>query len=192
MIAPAPPARLFDLRLLLILLLSAAAIHIVSALMAMNDRSKSAFTRIAPLLTTNAMVVLPAVEPGNQPLPFMGADARYAICHFNTGSGPVNVNVELPEHGWTVGVYNRDGSSAYFAAAPAGRITAIGLTIVPADGRFLGLTAEAKGKMNSGAAPLTVAAGEGLVVVRAPDKGIAYASEVAAQLQRASCAAKTG
>ena len=120
------------------------------------------------------MIVLPPVEPGRQPLPFMASDARYAICHFDTTAGPVAVDALLPDHGWTLGVYRPDGSSAYFAAAPRGRLTTIDLTIVPADDRFLGLTPEAKGKIRTGAPPLTVIAKEGLIILRAPDKGLAY------------------
>lgn len=185
------PERLFNLRFLAMLILAAGAIHIMTSLSAMNDTSRSAYTTLAPQLTANRMVVMPPVKPGQQILPFMSADARYAICHFDTGSGPVAISAELPDHGWTIGIFHRDGSSAYFAAAPSGRVTNISLSIVPADDRFLGLTPEARGKINAGQAPLTVTAKEGLVVVRAPDKGLAYKAESEAILAKAACAPKT-
>ena len=191
MSAPAPLPRLFDLRFLALLAAAAGLVHIVTSLRAVSDTTLSAYARLTPELPANVMKVLPPIRPGAQQLPFMSADARYAICHFDTAKGPVSVNAELPDHGWTIGIFHRDGSSAYFAAAPQGRVTKIALIIVPDDDRFLGLTPEARGKINAGAAPLAVTAKEGLVVVRAPDKGLAYAAESEAGLAKASCAPKT-
>lgn len=195
MIAPAPaaasdPQRLFTLRFLAILVCAAGAIHIVSALIAMRDASHSAYALLSPELSPNTMTIMPPVRPGAQFLPFMSADARYAICRFDTRQGPVQVTADLMDHGWTIGVFHRDGASAYFAAAPVGRVTRIQLTLVPGDDRFMGLTPEARGKMNTGEAPLAVTAKAGLVVVRAPDKGLAYAADAEAGLARASCAPK--
>lgn len=177
-------------RFLLVLLVVAAIVHIVSTFAALNDTSQSAFTRMARTLPANKFVILPAVDPAHQPLPFLSPDARYAMCHFDTANGPVAVYAQLPDHGWTIGVYRPDGSSAYFAAAPPGRFTQINLNIGPADNRFLGLTPEAKGKINSGQAPLTVTAKEGLIVVRAPDRGLAYAAEDEQGLTKSACAPK--
>lgn len=190
MSVPVPQGQ-FTVRKLAMLALLAGVVHIVSSFAAMNDKSQSAYARLAPSLPANKMIVLPPVEPGAQPLPFLTADARYAVCHFDTGSGPVSVDARLPDHGWTVGVFRPDGASAYFAAAPRGRLTTIDLTIVPADDRFLGLTPEALGRINTGQPPVTVIAKEGLIVVRAPDKGLAYAHESEAWLAKSSCAPKT-
>jgi uncharacterized membrane protein len=169
---------------------AAGVVHILATLAAMNDTAHSAFALLKPALPVNKMAILPPVAPGQQPLPFLSPDARYAICHFDTANGPVAVSAKLPDHGWTIGIFNPDGSSAYFAAASPGRATSIALTIVPADDRFMGLTPEAKGIINAGQAPLTVAAREGLIVVRAPDRGLAYRAESEAGLMQASCAPK--
>lgn len=190
MIAPAPaePIRLFTLRFLAILVCLAATAHIISVLAAMRDTSRSSYARLEPALPANTMTIMPAITPGAQILPFMNADARYALCHFDSRNGPVAVKAELMDLGWTIGIFNKDGSSAYFAAAPAGRNTRISLIIVPGDDRFMGLSPEAQGKISAAEAPLTVTSKEGLVVVRAPDKGLSYASEAKAGLARASCA----
>ena len=186
--APAEPIRLFTLRFLAILFCLAGTAHIVSVLAAMRDTSRSAYARLEPALPANTMTIMPAVQPGSQFLPFMSADARYALCHFDSRKGPVAVTAELLDLGWTIAVFNKDGSSAYFAAAPAGRATRVSLTIVPGDDRFMGLSPEAQGKISAAEAPLTVTAKEGLVVVRAPDKGLSYAGEAEAGLARAACA----
>lgn len=193
MIAPAPaspPFRLFSLRFLAILLCMMGTAHILSTLASMRDVSRSAHNRLAPALAANTMTLLPPVTPAAQLLPFTTADARYSVCRFDAAKGPVSVSVDLLDLGWTLAVYKTDGSSVYAAAAPPGRVTHIALTIVPGDDRFMGLTPEARGKINTLDAPLSVTAREGLVVVRAPDKGLAYAAEAEAGLARSSCAPK--
>lgn len=194
MIAPAPasaPIRLFSLRFVAILVCLTGIAHIVSTFASMRDTSRSAHSRLTPALTANTMTIMPPVTPATQFLPFLSSDARYSVCRFDARQAAVSVNAELLDRGWTVGVYNSDGSSAYFSAAPAGRITHIALTIVAGDDRFMGLTPEARGKITSAEAPLTVTAKEGLVVVRAPDKGLAYAAQTAADLSRSTCGLKT-
>ncbi len=193
MIMPAPaaqPFRLFSLRFLAILLCLAATAHIISVLASMRDVSRSAHRRLEPALAANTMIVMPAVTPSTQVLPFMSSDARYGICRFDSRKGPVSVSADLMDLGWTLVVYKPDGTSAYFASAAPGRATHIALTLVPGDDRFMGLTAEARGKINTAEQPLTVTAKEGLIVVRAPDKGLAYAGEAEAGLARSSCAPK--
>ncbi len=182
--------RLLNWRYFAAIPAAAGVVHILATLAAMNDTANSAFAKLKPSLPINKMSVLAPVAPGHQPLPFLSPDARYAICHFDTASGPVGVSAKLPDHGWTIGIFNPDGSSAYFAAASPGRATSIALTIVPADDRFMGLTPEAKGIINAGQAPLTVAAREGLIVVRAPDRGLAYRAESETGLAQASCGPK--
>ncbi|MEZ5900685.1 MAG: hypothetical protein AB7S74_02890 [Hyphomicrobium sp.] len=191
MAAPSSQSRLFTAHFVAILLCVAGAVHIVTTLRAMNDTSRSAYKLLASQLPANTMTILPPIRPGQQVLPFMSTDALYALCRFDTTNGPVSVSAELPDHGWTIGVFDRDGTSAYFAAAPVGRVTDIALTLVPGDDRFMGLTPEARGKMSTAEAPLTVPVRRGLVVVRAPDKGLSYSAIAQAGLTKATCAPKS-
>ncbi|MGL4397674.1 MAG: DUF1254 domain-containing protein [Hyphomicrobium sp.] len=186
-----PPKQVTGWRLFVAVPLVAAITHIVVTILGMNALSGSAHARLVAGLAPNKMQILMPIGPKHQPLPFLAPDARYAICAFDTATGPIDVNAELSELGWTIGIFRTDGSSAYFAAATPGRVTRIALTIVPDDDRFLGLTAEAQGRVDASAPPLKVAARNGLVVVRAPDKGAAYRAESEAGLARASCTPKT-
>ena len=189
---PIMQTRLFTLRFVAILLCAAATIHIISTLSAMSDPSQSAYALLAKSdLPANTTIILPPVQPGRQYLPFMSADSRYAVCHFDTSKGPVSVSAVLPDQGWTIGIFHRDGSSAYFAAAPVGKTTQIALTLVPNDDRFMGLTPEARGKITTAEAPLAVSARQALVIVRAPDKGLSYAARSEAELAKFSCGPKT-
>ena len=102
----------------------------------------------------------------------------------------MTVTAVLPDLGWTLGIYHPDGTTAYFAAAAAGRTTNIALTVVPGDDRFLGVAKQATGKAATLVPQLVVSARDGLVVVRAPDKGVAYRQGDEVTLSKASCIAQ--
>lgn len=165
-----------------------AVVHIVTTLWATADTSKSAYRQLAPQLPVNKMQVMAPVEPGRQYLPFMAPDFRYAICRFDASKGPVNLSMRLPDLGWSAAVYRADGSSAYFATTQPGRITDVSVTIVPSEDRFFGIAkAPAHGSGAAAEPRLSVTAREGLIVVRAPDKGLSYKADMDAGLARASC-----
>jgi hypothetical protein len=185
-------ARGFQWRYLLLLPVATAVVHLIVTFMAMNDTRGSAFALLAGTLPLNTMTLLPPIAPGQQPLPFLSTDARYSICRFSTVKGPMSVSAVLPDLGWSIGIYNPDGSTAYFATAPAGRPTQIALKIVPGDDRFLGVPPNLPGKAAIPDVPqLIVSAQKGLIVVRAPDKGAPYRQNSEAILSKAACVAQT-
>lgn len=162
--------------------------HILTTFVAANDLRTSSYARLAATLKPNEMKVIDEIAPGHQPLPFLSSDARYAMCLFSTRASPVRASAVLPDFGWSLGVYRPDGSSAYFAAASEGRSTSIQLTIVPDDDRFLGMTPQALGQSIDVNPQLTVAAKDGVVVVRAPDAGPAERGVADRFLAKAGCA----
>lgn len=167
--------------------LAAVAIHLIVVLASMNPRQGTAFARLAAELPVNTMTILPRIGPETQRLPYMSADARYAVCPFDTANGAIDVHVELPGFGWTVGVYTRNGENAYFAAAEAGRkLTTIDLAVISSDQRFQGLTPQAVGKVEV-APELTVEAKRGLIVARAPDAGAPYRAAIEQDLAKITC-----
>ncbi|PPC87527.1 MAG: hypothetical protein CTY31_08100 [Hyphomicrobium sp.] len=171
--------------------LLAAIVHVIATFMAVADTGNSAFAQLSNKLKLNTMTVIDPVVPGAQPLPYLNADARYAMCVFSTASGPIAVRAVLPDLGWTIGIHRPDGSSAYFAAAAPGRQTNISLTIVPNDDRFLGLTPQALGKGVNASPLLAVAAKEGVIIVRAPDKGAGYRAMAESVLAQSNCSTAT-
>lgn len=148
----------------------------------------SAYHRLAPQLPLNSIKVLPAVTPAAQPLAFVGAEARYAMCRIETSGGPVSVAARLPEPGWSLTITSPEGETLYAASGQADRAVDIVLKLVPSDERFMGLTPEARGLAQE-TAPLVVAASRALAVLRAPDKGLAYRRLIEAELGRARCGA---
>jgi hypothetical protein len=176
--------RSFDWRLLMIFVLVAGIVHIALTFLAVNDKRGSAYARLSHAYAKNKMTIADAVAPNHQPLPFLAPDARYAFCPFETANGTLRVQALLPDLGWTVGVYAPDGTNLYFAAASGDRETMIDLSIIPSDDRFLGLPTTS----DTGVDPQQrIAAGKGLIVVRAPDKGEPYRADELAALSKASC-----
>lgn len=178
--------RRIDWRLVIVFFLVAAIVHLIVTFMAVNDQRNNAYARLTKVLPMNTMSVLDPVTPDKQALPFLGPEARYAFCPFDTAASPMRVRATLPDAGWTIGVYKPDGTSAYFASAASDRETTIELLIVPADDRFLGLSPQALGKTVD-EAQLTIAVPKGIIVVRAPDRGVPYRKETEAGLSRAVC-----
>lgn len=180
----------FQWRYLLLLPVAAGIVHLIATFLAVSNIRGSAYYRLATTLPTNTMKILAPVTPSQQPLPYLAPDARYAMCRFSSKQGPVDVSAVLPERGWTLGVYHNDGSTAYFAAGTSVRPSTIALTLLPGDNRFLGLTPQALGKTAPTAPQLTLNVREGLIVVRAPDRGAAYRQADEAILANASCVAR--
>ena len=180
----------FDFRLLAIFVLVAGIVHIAATFLAMNDARGSAYSRLARSLPPNKMVITDSIGPSSQLLPFLGPDARFAFCLFDTTDAPMRVRALLPDLGWTIGIYAPDGQNLYFAAASAERETTVDLSIIPADDRFLGLP-QAVALPGSAPPPIdaqhSIAADKGRVVVRAPDKGDPYRADEQAVLAQATC-----
>jgi uncharacterized membrane protein len=168
-------------------LVAAGILHIGATFAHSYFATSTAYQRLAAELPMNAMKVLPPVTPSTQPLAFLGADARYAMCRVDTAEGPVSLDVRLPEPGWALTLTSPAGETLYAASGQPDRAVELALKIVPSDERFMGLTPEARG-IAADAVPLVVAARSGLVVLRAPDKGFAYRDLIEAELRRARCA----
>jgi uncharacterized membrane protein len=177
-------------RYLLLLPVAAAIVHLTATFIAMSDLSGSAYHRLLPALPLNVMQVLQPIAPDHQPLPFLSADARYAICRFSSAQGPVDVTALLPDRGWTLGIYHPDGSAAYFAAGASARPASVAVTVLPGHDRFDRLPPLTPGTGATASVPLTVAAREGLVIVRAPDRGQAYRRAIEDVLAAAKCKAR--
>jgi uncharacterized membrane protein len=163
-------------------------LHICATLAAPSFAGRSAVQRIADGLPVNTMRLLAPVSPTSQPLPFLAPDAHFAMCRFETSGGQVLLKAVLPEPGWVLSVYAQDGTSLFSATPEPGRRVELLLQFVPSDERFMGLTLEARGSMQEQSQPpVTIAAQNGLAVVRAPDKGFAYVASTMAELAKSTC-----
>ena len=163
-------------------------IHIAATLLLPRFATGSAFNRLAAQLPANTMRILPPAAAASQPLPFLGPDTRLAVCRFDVSQGPVSVTAQLPDKGWTLGLYTQQGDNFYAVPAQDFRKAEVLFTLVQADERVFGLFNWGRSPDTS-AARITVPQTAGLVVVRAPLRGRAYEGETEAVLARASCGA---
>lgn len=178
------------LRVLTIAVLMAAILHIGATLVAPKIAGSTPVGLLATVAPLHTFAVLAPITPQNQPLAFMAPDLRYAMCRYDTSKGPVDVSVRLPGKGWALALYSPSGDNFYTALGQDGQSSDVTLKLTPVADRFLGLTSEARGKASETSAALSIPTGQGLIVVRGPDRGIAYRGEVEAALRRASCAIK--
>ncbi|MBU2582631.1 MAG: hypothetical protein KJ622_13020 [Alphaproteobacteria bacterium] len=179
-----------DLRLVLAALAAMGILHICATLAAPYLMGRSAFERLSPMLPVNSLVVLPAVTPENQPLPFLTPDVRYAMCRYDTAQTPVSVSVELPGKGWSLALHTPKGDNVYAATGEDERVTSLRLRILPTTERFMGLTPEALGVADTSERPQVVRSDRGIIVLRAPDRGRAYIPLTEAALSQFKCAAE--
>ena len=179
-------------RVVVAALLSVGILHILATLAAPSLTNVSAFALLKKHLPkANSMVVFDAPAPDRQPLPYLSADARYAMCRFDMGKGPVAVSATLPDVGWSLALYTPQGDNIYVATGTQGQRSDLSILLVSSDERFMGITPEARGLPADRIATLPVASRQGLAVVRAPDRGLAFKAMTESMLKLAACSAQT-
>jgi hypothetical protein len=89
--------------------------------------------------------------------------------------------------GWTLALYSTTGDNFYVAAGSEGKRTDMSLLLVTSDERFTGLSPEAKGQISERQTSVPVVTQQGLAILRAPDRGVAYRWQDETLLRSASC-----
>lgn len=173
------------LRTLLLALIAAGIVHIVTTLSWPHWTAGNAVRRVAAALPADVMKVLPPTTAKAQLVSFQGPDIRYAACRFNVSEAAYAVRASLPEAGWTFSVHNSVGDSVYVVTGQDQRRTDIAVLVLPPGDRFVGVLPEAR--LAAGFAQVSMTSAEGIVLIRAPDKGIAYHAEIDAELAKATC-----
>ncbi len=180
--------RRIELRAVLAAAVAAAILHICATLAAPYLATAPPYSRLAAALPVNAMKLMPPITRAAQPLPFLAPDARYAMCRFDTSKSPVIITANLPGVGWSLAVYTTAGDNIYAATGLANQETTAAIRLVPSGDRFTGLTPESRGLAPTTRQELSIAARQGVVIVRAPDRGLAYQGLTEAMLATATCA----
>jgi uncharacterized membrane protein len=173
------------LQTLLLAGIGAGIVHICMTLGWPNWAPNNPVRRIAAALPPDVMTVLPAPTPKSQLFPFQGPDIRYAACRFNVGEAAYAVRAVLPDAGWSLSVHNASGDSVYMVTGLEGRKTDVAVLVLPPGDRFVGVLSEAR--LAAGFAQVPVSSSEGIVLIRAPNKGLAYQADVDAELAKATC-----
>jgi len=167
-------------------LLLGGIVHIVATIAVPLFSSGHALARLRDTLPANRMVLLPPPAPGNQPLPFLTPDALYAMCRYDVSVDSLMVTAAMAQAGWTLSLHTPQGDNFYVMPAQETRRSDVSLTVVPSAerlGEFVATPRRVSDQETLVASP----SWEGLVVVRAPLKGLAWRTETEAALRRATC-----
>src|SRR3990172_448006 len=111
----------------------AGLIHIVAVLTLPFLAPKNAWARLVPLGPANTMIQLPPARPGEQGLPMMAPDVRYAFCRYDLSGGPVRLRAPVPDDLWLIAFYTPEGDNFYTVAGADMKRAQIDLIIARAD-----------------------------------------------------------
>jgi uncharacterized membrane protein len=166
-------------------LLLGGILHIAMTLTAPMLTRGSAFLKLREALPANRMVALSPAGPGKRPLPFLAPDAYFAICRYDLTVAPVGVSAILPDTGWTLSLHTPQGDNFYAMPGQQSRRVDASLVLVPASDRGdLVATSHRPTPLDSQVESPTL---EGLVVIRAQLRGLAWQPSTEAALAKASC-----
>ncbi len=176
------------LRTLGLALIGAGIAHICMTFTWPYVSSADAVLRLAAALPPNVMRLLPPTTPKSQIIAFQGPDLRYAACRVNVAEAAYVVRATLPEAGWTFSVHNGAGDSVYVVTGQDQKRTDIAVLLLPPGDQFVGVLPEAR--LAAGLAQVSMPGSEGIVLIRAPDMGVAYQAQITAELSKATCTPK--
>jgi uncharacterized membrane protein len=166
--------------------LTAGIVHIATTFSITALGTGSAYRTLKGVLPANELVVLPAQAPGAQVLPFLAPDMLYAFCRFDLARGPIEISARLPEAGWSLALYTRQGDNFYATPGVKSKPVTTQFLLAPATDRLLNLSPGVR-KNDVDLSQVTSPDQEGLLVIRAPLKGVAFEAAVNAELKQAKC-----
>jgi uncharacterized membrane protein len=167
-------------------LLLGGIIHIAATMVVPFVGAGHALARLRDALPANRMVLLPAAAPGKQLLPFLAPDALYAMCRYDISVDSLLVTAGVAQAGWTLSLHTPQGDNFYVMPAQEGRRNDISLTVVPSAERMGGFVATPR-RVSADETHVASPSWEGIVVVRAPLRGLNWRAETEAALRRATC-----
>ena len=164
----------------------AGLIHIVAVLTLPILAPKNAWARLVPLGPANSMIMLPPPSPGQQVMPMMAPDVRYAFCRFDLTNGPVRLRATIPDDLWLIAFYTQQGDNFYTVAGTDMK-AAKSISSLPSrsDGRRSGRrrARRASDEVVVVKSPVT----EGIAMIRAPLAGVSRTARAEEALKATSC-----
>jgi uncharacterized membrane protein len=171
---------------LLLCIVLAGLIHIAAVLSLPALAPKNAWARLVPLGPANSMILLPPASPGQEVMPMMAPDVRYAVCRFDLGHGPVRLKAVVPDDLWLIAFYTPEGDNFYTVASADMKSGKIDLIIAKADQQVAEAGVDAPEESDD-VVVVTSPAGEGVALIRAPLSGPSRAATAELALKATSC-----
>ncbi len=164
----------------------AGLIHIVAVLALPTLAPRNAYARLSLLGPANTMIELPAAAPGNQAMPMMAPDVRYAFCRFDLTDGPVRLRATIADNLWLIGLYTQEGDNFYAVAGADLKKPDIELVIASADQTVEEAGVDAP-ESSDEVLVVNSPVNEGIALIRAPLKGPSRAPRAEQALKATSC-----
>jgi len=117
----------------LLCLVLAGLIHIAAVLALPSLAPKNAWERLVTLGPINTMIQLPALATGQEIMPMMAPDVRYAFCRFDLAQGPVRLKGAVPNDLWMIAFYTPEGDNFYTVSGVDMKSAQLDLVIAKAD-----------------------------------------------------------
>jgi uncharacterized membrane protein len=174
-------------RTLLFGAVGAGIVHICATLAIPHLASTSAYERLVGQLRPHEMVIVPPPTPATQLLPYQEPDMVFAFCRYDAARQPVVIRAVLPDGGWTLGLYSEDGDNFYVIPGQDQRRIDVDVALIGSGDHSLAPLADLRGA-DANLTQIQLPAPTGIMIIRAPLKGEAYAATVQTQLARARCA----
>ncbi|MGI9475240.1 MAG: hypothetical protein ACR2PI_00920 [Hyphomicrobiaceae bacterium] len=180
-------AVLSQWRLLTSAVIAAAIIHILVTLSAAEIGESSSYKALTSELPVNQVAFSGPITAKTQPLPFYNADALYAYCRYDASTSRIRVSAKLPDVGWSLSLHTPKGENFYFVPGNTRRVIDINLVLEPPGNVFAHGTTEVS-KSKASIPVIKLPGVRGLVILKAPIKGLAYRRMVDEQRAEFRCA----
>jgi uncharacterized membrane protein len=171
-------------RMALAAILLGGIVHIGATFAASVMTGGHAYGLLVDQLPANRMMVLPQQAPSRQIVPELPPDMLYAMCRYDLQDGAVAVRATVAGLGWALSVHTPQGSNFYVLTGHPGRSTDVSFLLVPSAPDAVHALPRRESAADTQIASPTQ---EGVIVLRAPLRGLAWTAEIEAILQRASC-----
>jgi len=170
----------------LLCLVLAGLIHIAAVLTLPALAPKNAWARLIPLGPPNTMILLPPPSPGQEVMPMMAPDVRYAFCRFDLKLGPVRLKASVPNDLWLIALYSPEGDNFYTVAGADMKRGQIDLVIAKADQPVAEAGVDAPEESDE-VVVVKSPVREGIAMIRAPLSGPSHALRAEQALKSTSC-----
>lgn len=176
-------------RLLSASLVAAAIVHILITLSSAQFAEATSYKVLSENLPVNRVAFGKPVTAAAQPLPFFGPDALYSFCRYDASTTRIRVSAKLPDVGWSLSLHTPRGENFYFVPGNGRRSTDIDLILVPPGNVFSHGNIEVN-QSDKTIPRINLPHVRGLVILRAPVKGLAYRRQIDEQRGAFRCQAQ--
>jgi len=164
----------------------AGLIHVIAVLMLPLLAPRNAYARLADMGPANTIIQLPALEPGQQVMPQMAPDVRYAMCLFDLTEGPIYLRANVPDELWLIAFYTPIGENFYTVIGADMKRSNVDLVVTTEDQSVAdatGNSAEALENLVVVNSPVS----KGVALIRAPLAGASRSFEAERALEATYC-----